>query len=66
MFKCKTSVICVLLEDVCDGNGDCPKKDDEVLCELEKSKCPQHCTCLNFALMCKDHKLDYMEHTCTL
>ena len=53
MFKCKGTIfVCVHLNDVCNGFNDCPKRDDEMLCELQKIQCPAGCHCLGFAVSC--------------
>ena len=53
MFRCRDSQICILMENICDSINDCPVGDDEIMCELLKVRCPQHCKCLNLAVMCK-------------
>ena len=52
MFKCKDSMICLHINDICDGYEDCPIKDDEILCALKDVHCVKGCSCLNFAIAC--------------
>ena len=54
MFKCKDSKLCLHLEDICDENTDCPRKDDEIMCNLNGNICPTSCYCLNYALFCAE------------
>ena len=53
IFKCKNSQICIHIYDVCNNFEDCPNRDDEALCELRNTVCPNECICLAFALMCE-------------
>lgn len=46
MFKCTNSQVCVHLGDVCNYDLDCPNGDDEFLCSLKETRCPQSCECL--------------------
>ena len=52
MFKCWNSQVCIHMFDICNNFKDCPKKDDEAMCELRDVNCPRMCKCLNFAVMC--------------
>ena len=38
--------------DVCNNIDDCPYKDDEALCELRDTICPNMCKCVLFAISC--------------
>ena len=68
MFSCKDSQLCLHLEDICDGNNDCPLCDDEFLCGLKGQFCVTGCTCYHYAIVCnisiinygKLHKLPYV------
>ena len=55
MFHCRMSIIYIHIEDVCGGYKDCPHSDDEIMCELRNIKCPEMCTCLNFAIICNSN-----------
>lgn len=52
MFRCKNSLLCAHLNDLCNDFYDCPQGDDELLCFLSTASCPHGCTCLNLALFC--------------
>ena len=54
MFKCKQSVICLHVGDVCDDNIDGPEGDDEYLCSLNFIPCPKRCLYLTFVIRCWD------------
>ena len=54
MFHCKESNICIHAEDVCDTFEDCPHKDDEILCNVKTAKYPKGCSCVNFAILCRN------------
>ena len=58
MFKCVRSQICLHIGDVCDGHYDCPWKDDELMCKLVGTKCPEKCQCLNFGISCRNVSFD--------
>ncbi len=53
-FKCKFTDICIHLGQVCDQQNDCPMRDDEYLCAVAGISCPEFCTCLAYAVMCKN------------
>ena len=50
MFRCKNSKVCIHIEDVCNNLEDCPLGDDENVCILSKSKCPDQCFCYNLTI----------------
>ena len=53
MYKCRqTEQFCLHLGNVCDERVDCPYSDDEMWCELKTTNCPQHCSCLLYAINC--------------
>ena len=56
MFKCRNSIRCVHMGDVCNGNMDCPERDDEQLCALNYLPCPSSCYCLTFVIKCSQLK----------
>ncbi|KAL8611099.1 hypothetical protein ACOMHN_064389 [Nucella lapillus] len=41
-YRCLDFRICVHRQDMCDGWGQCPKQDDELMCDLT---CPKSCWC---------------------
>ena len=45
-------MVCLHPFYVCDGNPQCPQKDDELLCGMS---CPQHCVCHGLAFTCTQH-----------
>ena len=53
MFKCMGSQICTHLTNICDGQDDCPFRDDEEMCILY-NHCPHACTCFHYAVLCVD------------
>ncbi len=58
MFNCKNMrFTCIDLQNICDGYNDCIQGDDEMLCDLKLVDCPDSCSCLSFALVCKDSRL---------
>ena len=61
MFKCKTSSMCIHLDDVCDGYTDCLLGDDENLCDLAGIQCKFQCHCLFYALFCKDTSVSFFD-----
>ena len=52
LYKCTQSQICIHLNDVCNNLTDCPHKEDEKYCSLNKISCPLNCQCLTFAIQC--------------
>ena len=54
MFKCRNCQICIHFGDVCDGTTNCPFGDDEHLCGLNAIRCPKHCQCLAYSVMCQN------------
>ena len=52
MFKCKKSIICIHIGDICNEKIDCPLGDDEYFCDLKFTNCPTNCTCWTFAIKC--------------
>ncbi len=56
-FKCKDSVICLSVDNICDGITDCPKQDDEFLCFPEIPSCSEKCKCFVYTIRCSNHRL---------
>ena len=52
MFKCKNSLICVYINDICNNEIHCPLDDDEYFCDLKSVNCPPKCFCWSFAVKC--------------
>ena len=44
--------ICIHINDICNNLTDCPHKEDEKYCSLNKISCPLNCQCLTFAIQC--------------
>ena len=44
------------VNDICNGQIECPHGDDEYFCGLKNVKCPSNCQCLTFALKCYHNK----------
>ena len=61
LYKCKQSQICIHLNDICNSLADCPYKDDEKYCSLNKIVCLFNCQCLTFAIQCKELNLTVHE-----
>ena len=40
MYKCRDSQVCIHVGDICDGQDDCHKGDDELMCSLKDYWCP--------------------------
>ena len=57
MFKCKSSGICIHLENTCDSTPDCPQSDDEIHCDLKHIICPSVCKCLLYTVLCWNIKI---------
>ncbi len=56
-YHCYQSTICIHLFDVCNKIRDCPYSEDELLCELVGTQCPQGCDCFHFAVLCLNQTL---------
>ncbi len=56
-FRCKNSHICIHTHEICDGQHDCPKVDDELLCNIFVEGCIIGCNCLNLAIACENVSL---------
>ncbi|XP_053376719.1 G-protein coupled receptor GRL101-like [Mercenaria mercenaria] len=54
-YKCSWSKMCISLNQICDGQRQCPHGDDELLCDFT---CPNNCTCVGFAIDCQNKDLD--------
>ncbi len=52
LFKCRKYPICIHTSFVCNKVSDCPLADDEDICSLYGTVCPQTCQCLTFAAYC--------------
>ena len=61
LYKCKQSTVCIHLGDVCDQIEDCPDREDEQMCDIHKTKCPQMCVCLAFAMKCSHIEITWKE-----
>ena len=48
-YRCFDSQSCLHPSHVCDGISQCPRSDDELLCDLA---CPDQCTCHGLAFTC--------------
>ncbi len=53
-YKCKSSIISVPLESICDNVEDCPLLDDEQFCDLSDIECKSKCYCLLYAISCQE------------
>ena len=61
LYKCMQSQLCIHLNDICNSIADCPYKDDEKYCSLNKIVCPWNCKCLTFTVQCKKLNLTVYE-----
>ena len=48
-YRCRDSTVCLHPHHVCDNDPQCPRHDDEVLCN---ATCPPSCTCYGHAFLC--------------
>ena len=48
-YRCWDSNICVHPDHMCDGWPQCPRQDDELLCNVT---CPKECRCQGLAFVC--------------
>ncbi|KAL8595641.1 hypothetical protein ACOMHN_025677 [Nucella lapillus] len=48
-YQCQASRICVHGYHLCDGWGQCPQRDDELLCGMT---CPEGCQCQGHVFLC--------------
>ncbi len=51
-FHCKSSMIFIVPNSVCDKIIDCPLRDDEIACDIAWLPCPETCFCLVYAMSC--------------
>lgn len=51
-FNCRSGIICLGLNNVCDGHPNCLYGDDEWQCDLKNVSCPDGCHCLGLAIFC--------------
>ena len=51
MLKCRGHNMCVAAHQVCDGQPQCPRGDDEKWCQLATT-CPSPCTCDGLSINC--------------
>ncbi|KAL8578993.1 hypothetical protein ACOMHN_001955 [Nucella lapillus] len=40
--RCRASTVCLHGDHLCDGWGQCPQRDDELMCDMT---CPEGCLC---------------------
>ena len=61
LYRCVKSIflICLHIEDVCNGYNDCYSGEDEVLCNIP-NQCPEYCLCLMHAITCQHYSLSIM------
>ncbi len=52
MFQCRNCSICIAMDSTCDGENDCPSKDEN-LCSDYTYDCPPNCSCLFYSMSCK-------------
>ncbi len=57
MFRCKDSLKCIRVNDMCNGRADCIYGEDELLCDLPS--CPKQCSCLQYAMSCASANFYY-------
>ena len=50
-YRCWDSAVCVHPDHICDGWPQCPRDDDELLCNLT---CPHQCHCQGLAFLCRE------------
>eukprot|EP00745_Piridium_sociabile_P013305 TRINITY_DN1979_c0_g1_i7.p1 TRINITY_DN1979_c0_g1~~TRINITY_DN1979_c0_g1_i7.p1 ORF type:complete len:828 (+),score=103.62 TRINITY_DN1979_c0_g1_i7:348-2486(+) len=48
-YRCRASSVCVHGDNLCDGWGQCPQRDDELMCDMT---CPQGCLCQGHSFVC--------------
>ncbi|KAL8593356.1 hypothetical protein ACOMHN_066486 [Nucella lapillus] len=48
-YRCQSSTVCVHGDHLCDGWGQCPQRDDELMCDVD---CPEGCLCQGHAFIC--------------
>ncbi|KAL8568766.1 hypothetical protein ACOMHN_054553 [Nucella lapillus] len=48
-YRCRSSTVCVHGHHLCDGWGQCPQRDDELMCDFT---CPESCLCQGHAFLC--------------
>ncbi len=55
LFQCvlTTRKLCLHPSSLCDDFQDCSSGEDEYLCDLQGSTCPQFCQCLMYSTVCK-------------
>ncbi|KAL8623240.1 hypothetical protein ACOMHN_062727 [Nucella lapillus] len=49
-YRCQSSTVCLHGGHLCDGWGQCPQRDDELLCDMT---CPEGCLCQGHAFLCR-------------
>ena len=50
-YRCWDTAVCVHPDHICDGWPQCPRHDDELLCNLT---CPHQCHCQGLAFLCRE------------
>ena len=50
LYKCRNASRSLHVNDICNGNVECPLGDAEYFCKLCNITCPSHCQCLTFVL----------------
>ncbi|KAL8591751.1 hypothetical protein ACOMHN_032293 [Nucella lapillus] len=49
LYRCRSSTVCVHGHHLCDGWGQCPQRDDELMCDMA---CPEECLCSGHSFLC--------------
>ncbi|KAL8569972.1 hypothetical protein ACOMHN_056404 [Nucella lapillus] len=49
LYRCRSSTVCVHGYHLCDGWGQCPQRDDELMCDMA---CPEECLCSGHSFLC--------------
>ncbi|WAR30205.1 GR101-like protein, partial [Mya arenaria] len=55
-YRCARSLVCLNLNQICDGVVQCPNGDDERLCNYQ---CPQNCSCEDLSIVCSDSNIGW-------
>ncbi|KAL8623363.1 hypothetical protein ACOMHN_058612 [Nucella lapillus] len=49
LYQCQASTVCLHGDHLCDGWGQCPQRDDELMCDVT---CPEGCLCEGHSFLC--------------